>query len=217
VKFLLQDSGYQLVQTTEEPSSSVPAKAEMALGLGVLGIGLQVEYWLMDGALAVEFRERWGRFTIDPGETGETKGQTLNSLHLGARYRMELDGLFAEAGASLHKTNVAAFRYVSSQTDAELVNFDVVGARISGGVAKSLGPIELRVELAETFAPKPVNTFAGLSGETLLSGVSLGGMPLLLHGSYGFDMRHMDVTLDGVSTNILDLSHVFQVGAGIAL
>jgi hypothetical protein len=73
------------------------------------------------------------------------------------------------------------------------------------------------VELAETFAPKPVNTFAGLSGETLLSGVSLGGMPLLLHGSYGFDMRHMDVTLDGVSTNILDLSHVFQVGAGIAL
>ena len=76
---------------------------------------------------------------------------------------------------------------------------------------------ELRVELAETFAPKPVNTFLGLSGEALLSGISIERMPLMVHGSYGFDMRHMSVVLDGVSTNVLDLSHVFQVGAGIAL
>ena len=217
-KFLIQDSGFQLVQTTEESSGSVPPKAELAVPIGVLGIGIQVEYWLMDGALAVEFRERWARFTVDPAGTGASNGQTLNSLHLGARYRMDTGGAVkAEAGVSLHRTNVAAFRYLSSQTDAELVNFNVVGARIGGGIAKSLGPVELRVELAETFAPKPVNTFVGLSGETLLSGVSVGGMPLLVHGSYGFDMRHTDVPLDGVSTNILDISHVFQVGAGIAL
>jgi len=218
VKFLVQDSGFQLVQTTEEPSSSVPAKAELSLPFGVLGIGVQAEYWLMDGALAVELRQRWGRFTVAPGGVGDPKGQTLGSLHLGARYRMDLDGAFqAEAGASLHKTNVAAFRYINAQTDAELLNFDVVGARIAGGAVKSLGPVELRLELAETFAPKLVNTFVGLSGETLLSGVSVGGMPLLVHGSYGFDMRHLSVVLDAVSTNILDLSHVFQVGAGIAL
>ncbi len=217
-KFLIQDSGYQLIQTTEEDSSTVPPNAEITLPIGLLGIGIQAEYWLMDGALAVEFRERWGRFTVDPGGTGASKGQTLSSLFLGARYRMDTGGAFkTEAGASLLKTNVAAFRYIKSRTDAELVNYDVVGARLAGGAAKSLGPVELRVELAETFAPKPVNTFLGLSGEALLSGISIERMPLMVHGSYGFDMRHMSVVLDGVSTNVLDLSHVFQVGAGIAL
>ncbi len=217
----LQYTGYEFSQKADEyedlvGTSDNPAEFSVSLPQGVVGLGLAAEYWLLDGGLAGDFVARVGRYTVDLGDGSE--GQALSDLRLGLRYRGSLgSGFSAEGGLWLHRMGMVAMRYQDAQTRAELVSFGIVGARIGGAIDRRLGPVDLKLDLAETLTPKPAATHVGLGMQITLDDVEVSGMPMLLDVGYSMDLRHLALPVDGDEANVLDLQHAFLLGAGIAL
>ena len=217
----LQYTGYEFSQKADEFDDLAgtdlnPAEFTLRLPKGVVGLGLGAEYWLMDGDLAADFAARVGRYKVDLG--GGSEGQGLGDLRVGLRYRSSLgSGFSAEGGLWLHRMGMVAMRYQDAQTRAELVSFGIIGARIGGGIDRSLGPVELKLDLAETFVPKPAATHVGVGTQITLDDVEVGGMPMLLDIRYSMDLRHIALPVDGQEANVLDLQHAILLGAGIAL
>ncbi|MEE2750016.1 MAG: hypothetical protein VX519_01190, partial [Myxococcota bacterium] len=216
----LQYTGYNFEQKAEAyenlpGTEDSPAEISVRLPQGVPGIGVGAEYWLMSGALGGDFAARVGRYTVDLGSGQD--GQALSDLRLGLRYRNALgNGLIAEGGLWLHRMSMVAMRYQDAQTRAELLSFGILGARLGGAIERSLGPVELKLDVAETLAPKPAATHVGLGMQITLDDVEVGGLPLLIDASYSMDVRHLALPVSGVEANVVDWQHAFLLGAGVA-
>ncbi len=68
-----------------------------------------------------------------------------------------------QGGLGAHYTTGVLFRYAdAAKTDAELLNFPLVGGRLAVAALLDTDVVDARLELAETFVPTPVVSHAGL-------------------------------------------------------
>jgi hypothetical protein len=71
--------------------------------------------------------------------------------------------------------------------------------------------------VAETFAPKPVDTHVGLSVDTALGLIDFGGRPVSIRLDWAMDWKHVNLELDGVDVKLRDQTHVLGLSAGFDL
>lgn len=214
--------GLQFSQAHSDPDTSgIPPEADYEKGLpsGVIGLKAHVLTRLMDDQLHVELDARWGRYKLAAGES--TKGHNLSNLLLGAKYRkpMDLAGrtLFVEGGLWLHRTGILSFKYNPERTAALQVSQGIMGARAGVGLGGQLGGFHLGLLLAETFAPMPVDTHVGLSLDTQLGLLDLGGRPVSIRVDWAMDWKHVNLELEGVDVKLRDQSQILGLTAGIDL
>jgi hypothetical protein len=184
-----------------------------------LGLKANVLTRLMDDQLHMELDARWGRYKLLAGES--TKGHNLSNLLLGAKYRhpLELAGqtVYAEGGLWLHRAGILSFKYNPERTAALQVGQGIMGARVGGGLGGQLGGVHFGLLAAETFAPTPVNTHVGVSLDTTLGLVDLGGRPVSLRLDWAMDWKHVNLELEGIDVKLRDHSQVLGLSAGIDL
>ncbi len=99
-------------------------------------------------------------FKID----GDAYLNVQRDVLVGAAVRKPLGSVFAvQGGLGAHYTTGVLFRYAdAAKTDAELLNFPLVGGRLAVAALLDTDVVDARLELAETFVPTPVVSHAGL-------------------------------------------------------
>ena len=107
-----------------------------------------------------------------------------------SRYRRGLSSLFSVEGSlGAHYTTGVLFRYAdAARSKVSLLNFPLVGARL--GVLGSLESqkVYAAIELAETFAPFPIDTHAEARVDYLIAGEGAG---TAVRVGGGWDYRSM--------------------------
>ena len=122
-----------------------------------------------------------------------------------------------EGGLWFHRTDILSFKYNPDRTAANQVGQNLSGVRVGAGVSGRLGPVDLSILLAETFAPNPVDTHIGVSLDTELGMVELDGRPLFIRLDWAFEMRHVGVDLEGIDVKLADRMNVVGVSTGFDL
>lgn len=147
-------------------------------GLAIEGVWLPVDQaW---GALGLDVR---GRSQLEWFQVADNPFINVQrDAILAARYRRGLGGLLSVEGSlGAHYTTGVLFRYSdAARSDAELLNFPLFGARLGALLSLESDRIYGSLEIAETFAPFPIDTHAELlvdvrvtdSGTTLRAGGS---------------------------------------------
>jgi hypothetical protein len=137
---------------------------------------------------------------------------------LAARYRRGLVGpLSVEGSLGVHYTTGVLFRYADAgRTQAELLNFPLVGARLGGLLSLETDHIYTSLEFAETFVPFPIDTHA----EALLDW-KLGDSPTMLVFGGSWDYRSMQYAAEGSagdsgSATVKQSQFTLRAGAGVA-
>jgi hypothetical protein len=217
----LSNVGLDFTQRHEGDAQSVPTEADYQKGLpgGVVGLKARAVVRLLDDSLHLELDARWGPYKLTSGARPKTHG--LSSLLAGAKYRypLELGGmsLYAEGGLGLHRTGILSFEYNQDRTAALQVGQSITGARVGAGLSAKVGPVNLGLLLAETFAPAPVVSHIGLSIDTPLGLVDLGGRPVLIRVDWAMEWRHVTVEMESIEVKLRDRLHVLGLSAGIDL
>jgi hypothetical protein len=198
------------------PSS---ASYEKTLPSGVVGLKAHLLTRLLDDQLHVEVDARWGRYKLMAGDS--TKGHNLSNLLVGAKYRtpVELAGvaMFAETGLWFHQAGILSFKYNPDRTAANQVSQGITGARAGAGLGAGFRGLNFGLLVAETFAPKPVDTHVGLSVDTALGLIEFGGRPVSIRLDWAMDWKHVNLELDGVDVKLRDQTHVLGLSAGFDL
>ena len=195
----------------------LPPEVSFQLGLsdGAMGLALGAEYWILSDLLAAEFHWRRGGYTLSMGSTKAS--DSLSSMVVGARFRPTLDnGLVVDALVGFHMTDIVAFRYVNGRASAEVLNMQMSGLRVGAAINYDVAGFALRAELAETFAPGPLDTHLGVQFDRGL-GMEFKGLPLLITGGYGLDFRRTTQTIDGIDATLGDLQNTLTLGVGVTL
>ena len=159
---LAMDMSYKH-NATSSGDASVPSEVDYKKGypIGVLGVGLQLDGWVPGTPVGFDARAKLGRYNLEVGNTGYS--DVVYPAMAGLRFRTEIaPGLMGYGGAWGHVTDVPIFRYAEDNTPPLLLNKRIIGARLGGGLMMETDMMMVRLELAETFAPFPVNTHAGL-------------------------------------------------------
>lgn len=133
-----------------------------APGAGFFGLDASMLYW----PLVAD----WGSIGVDAHLDGQLELFNVldgNYVNLqrdawgGLRYRYTAGPVSAVGGLDVHYTTGVLFRYADDTlTDAMLLNFPLIGGRLSVGGALEVGRSYAVIELAETFVPYPVDTHA---------------------------------------------------------
>jgi len=184
------DMGLHFRQTRSDDLDVLPDDADFGkpLPLGALGIAASGEVWFVEH-LGADLRAQWARYRVDIA--GDVTPDGVGLWMVGARYRDALGGgpWGWTAGAWFHRTDAVLFVYDEGRTDADLSGFSINGLRLGGGMTWSPGFGDLRFEIAETLAPLPADTFAGLFADIPLP-VEVAGFPLFASAAATFDVRH---------------------------
>ena len=206
---------------SDSNAQTIPPEAtyEKSLPNGILGLKAHILTRLMDDQLHMELDARWGRYKLLAGES--TNGHNLSNLLLGAKYRhpLELAGrsVYAEGGLWLHRAGILSFKYNPDRTAALQISQGILGARAGAGFGGQIGGVHFGLLVAESFAPKPVNTHVGVSLDTTLGLVDLGGRPVSLRLDWAMDWKHVNLELEGIDVKLRDQSQVLGLSAGIDL
>lgn len=147
-------------------------------GLAAEGVWLPIHQpW---GSLGLDLRGRSQLEWFDVADLPYINVQ--RDAIVAARYRRGLAGMLSMEGSlGFHYTTGVLFRYSdAARSDAELLNFPLYGARLGGLLSLESDAIYLSLEIAETFAPFPIDTHAELlfdlrisdAGTTLRAGAS---------------------------------------------
>ena len=206
---------------SDNETITIPKSAgyEKTLPSGVFGLKAHLLTRLMDDQIHVELDARWGRYKLTAGDS--TKGHNLSNLLAGAKYRapVELAGLsmFAEGGLWFHQSSILSFKYNPDRTAANQVGQGITGARAGAGLGAQFKGLHFGLLVAETFAPKPVDTHVGVSVDTALGLIDFGGRPVSIRLDWAMDWKHVNLELDGVDVKLRDQSHVLGLSAGIDL
>lgn len=203
---------YALEVPDPPDDSDVPENADFAtnavFGAPALDVGLQA--WPGNKAIGADLDFRG---YIDRVEVGGTKyHQTGSSFHVDGRYRRELGSIAHWYGsAGLHHFNGLVFRYAdTAKSEAELLTKGLWGARLGGGLQVEKAPFFADLQLTETFAPWPVDTFFGLDlAYDLQNQISV-------RLSYGADLRSMTFSVgdDEIKVKIKDQERPLMIGVG---
>ncbi len=189
------------------------AKFETNALFGAPGLDVGALMWPGNQAIGVDLDFRGYTDRVEVG--GDKYSQLGWSFHASARYRGEIPvaGLHWYGMGGVHRFNGLIFRYADdARTEAELLTKGLWGARLGGGVTFERDPIYLDLQLAETFAPWPVDTFLGFEfGYDLANQVSV-------RASYGVDLRSMTFAVGedetAVEVKIKDQERPIMVGVG---
>ncbi|MDP2306759.1 MAG: invasin domain 3-containing protein [Pseudomonadota bacterium] len=186
-------------------------------GAGFFGLALE-GVWLPFhqswGSLGLDVR---GRSQIEWFQVGDWPFINVQrDAIVAARYRRALNGLFSVEGTlGAHYTTGVLFRYSdAARTDAELLNFPLFGARLGALVSLESEAIYVSLELAETFAPFPIDTHAELMVDLRISDR---GTTLRAGGSW--DYRSMRYAAEGEagdtgSASVQQQQFTVRLGAG---
>ena len=217
----LSTVGIEFSQTHDGAADSIPPEAEYSRGLplGVVGLNAHLRARLMEDALHVEVDGRWGRYGLQTGEV--TRKHSLTHVLAGARYRHPVEAgavaLRVEGGLWFHRTDMLSFKYNPDRTGANQIGQNLTGVRVGAGASSRLGPVDLSVLVAETFAPTPVDTHLGLSIDTPLGMVEVDGRPVFLRVDWATEFRHVGLTLEGIEVRLNDRLSVLALSAGFDL
>lgn len=161
-----------------------------------VGLGASAEFMPGQGNLTLEARAKAGFYRVQVGLVEPTPFiDVVQPLTLGLRYRQPLStpGMHWFVGGWGQLTDVTILRYADdARTNAELLNKQVLGLRVGGGLQIENDTANVRLELAETLAPTrgkipwPVMTSAGVM-------VDLAVLPdnKLLCLGVDYDFQHM--------------------------
>lgn len=137
---------------------------------------------------------------------------------IAARYRRALSGLFSlEGSLGAHYTTGVLFRYSDAgRTDAELLNFPLFGARLGALLSLESDRVYASLELAETFAPFPIDTHAELLLDFRVTDVGT-----TLRGGVSWDYRSMKYKAEGTegdegTASVQQQQFTFRLGVGQA-
>ncbi|MDP2311458.1 MAG: Ig-like domain-containing protein [Pseudomonadota bacterium] len=152
---MTSDAGAQLLG-----AASFATPGAGFFGLAAEGVWLPLQQsW---GALGLDVR---GRSQLEWFKVGENPFINVQrDAILAARYRRGLGGLFSVEGTlGAHYTTGVLFRYSdAARSKAELLNFPLFGARLGALASLESDLIYASLEIAETFAPFPIDTHAEL-------------------------------------------------------
>lgn len=185
---------------------------------GFWGLAASAAYLPMDaewGRLGVDVR---ARAQLEPFEIlGSSYVNLQRDVVLGALYRRQLAGpLGVQGSLGAHYTTGVVFWYSDAQlTEAELVNKPVYGGRLGAAATLDVGPVAAVVELAETFAPYPVDTHA----EALLD-IAVSDAPTALRLGATWDRRSMRFETDldeGGEASVLQKQWSILAGVSVAI
>jgi len=217
----LSNVGVDFAQSHEGSAAVIPPEATYAKALpgGIMGLKAAGRVRLLDDQVHVDVNMRWGRYKLTAGDS--TKAHSLSSLLAGAKYRhpIELGGLslHAEGGVWFHRTGILSFKYNPDRTAALQLSQNLTGARIGAGLSAQAGSVSLGMLIGETFAPAPVDTHIGLSLDTPLGLIDLGGRPVSVRVDWAMEWRHASVELEGIDVKLSDRLQVLSLSAGIDL
>ncbi len=163
-------------------------------------------------------QQPFGRIGLDVRGNAHLEGYNLGDdarlavqrdASLGVLFRRTVSGPLAVQGSlGGHLTSGSAFRYADDEmAEVQPFAFDVIGARLGAGLAVELPKAFVQFEIAETFAPLPVDTHAGLRLDVAVSD----GMNVRLGGT--FDYRTLSYAGDdeGIAS-VAQLGGAAQVG-----
>ena len=217
----LSSVGIQFSQSHDGAADVIPPEAgyTRSLPLGVVGLNGHLRTRLMDDSLHIEVDGRWGRYGLQTGDV--TKKHSLTHLLAGARYRHPVDAgslaVRVEGGLWFHRTDILSFRYNEDRTSANQIGQNMTGVRVGAGASSRVGPVDLSILVAETFAPSPVDTHLGISLDTKLGMVEVDGRPVFLRIDWATEFRHVGLTLEGIDVRLNDRLSVLGVSAGFDL
>ena len=186
-RLLAMDMAYSHTATSSG-QASVPSEVSYTKGypIGVLGVGLQVEGWVPGTPIGFDARVKAGRYRLTVADIAYN--DTVYPAMAGLRYRHEVaPGMMAYAGAWGAVLDVPIFRYAEDNTPPLLLTKRLVGGRLGVGFIMETNFILVRAELAETFAPYPVDTHAGV-GIDILVVPEIGSF---IHVGAEVDQHHM--------------------------
>ena len=199
---LAMDMAYKHTATSSG-DASVPSEVDYKKGypVGVLGVGFQLEGWVPGTPAGFDARMKLGRYNLEVGNTGYS--DVVYPAMAGLRFRTEVaPGLMGYGGAWAHVTDVPIFRYAEDNTPPLLLTKRIIGARVGGGLMMETDIMMVRLELAETFAPYPVNTHAGLGLDVYV----VPDTGTFVHVGAEVDQSHMTFRVgDGILSDELTL------------
>lgn len=187
-------------------------KTNALFGAPALDVGALM--WPGNKAIGVDLDFRAYADRVEVG--GEKYSQGGWSFNASGRYRGEIaavNGLHWYGTAGVHRFAGLIFRYADdAKSEAELLSKSLWGARLGGGLTFEKNPFYLDLQLAETFAPWPVDTFLGLEfGYDLQNQISI-------RASYGADLRSMTFAVGEedptVEVKIKDQERPLMIGVG---
>ncbi len=163
------------------------------------------------GTLGLDVRARAQLEWFNVGESPFINVQ--RDLIGAARYRRGLGGPFSVEGSlGAHYTTGVLFRYSdAARTRAEILNFPLIGVRLGALASVEAGRVYASLELAETFAPFPIDTHA----EALVDIVT-GDTPTTLRIGATWDRRSMRYKAEGVGSDV-GLASVEQTQFGVQI
>ncbi len=187
VRFLLMDMSYTHTATSSG-DASVPSEVSYKKGypLGVLGAAVQIEGWVPYPPVGFDARVKAGRYRLTVADINYA--DAVYPAMAGLRFRGEVaPGMAGYAGLWAHALDVPIFRYAEDNTPPLLLSKAVYGGRLGGGFSMETDLLLIRMEVAETFAPYPVNSHAGL-GIDIFVAPEIGSF---VHIGAEVDQQHM--------------------------
>jgi hypothetical protein len=182
-------------------------------GLGATGVWMPLHASF--GGLGVDVRARSQLEWFGVGDTPFINVQ--RDAVLAARYRRGLtDLLSVEGSLGAHYTTGVLFRYAdAARSDVKLLNFPLFGARLGALGSLESDRIYASLELAETFAPAPIDTHAEATVDWKISDET----PTTLRVGGAWDYRSMKYAAEGDgkdtgSAAVSQSQFTIQVGAG---
>lgn len=215
----LFDAGFTQTLTCLEcpEDSTVPATAGVPnfLPRGALGAALSVDYFPKAGSIGVDVRGRIGFYSLELA--GEREVDLVYPVVAGLRYRYALsDGLYAWGGGWFQAVDLLAFQYIDiTRMGASSVDHMMMGGRVGGGLQVEKSAVNLRFELAETFAPLPALSHFGFTLDGTV--VELGSARVIGTGSVEAEYLHTRFDVEGTEERVRVRGPQVLISAGAGL
>jgi hypothetical protein len=176
----------------EEGDGRIPTELSFQRGAlkPIPAVSFQVDGHPTGGVVGFDVRLRYGSYKLAIGalEFQDTVFPTMAAV----RFRGQMaDGMFAYGTAGVQVVDVPIFRYSDALDDVEYQSKVLVGGRLGGGLQIGVDPIDVRLEIAETFAPFPVMTHV----DVMVDIKPTPDVPVILSMGYDQDFHHVSMLI----------------------
>ena len=178
-------------------------------------IRMETDVWIPNIPVGLNAQASIAPFGYKQGD--ESSMQSISNLSVSVLYRMTHSTMGSwEFGLGYHNTKGMGFQFVDERTKVESISEDITGAILSAGMVGQFSGYDVRVDVAETFAPWPKQTKFRLYAEQPYSVLPFFNSMLTLHGGVQCTLRHFSVHSHDETGKILDVQAGVFGGAGIA-
>ena len=204
---------YSYAQSTDDGFLSISPSVSFFTILP--DIRVETDIWLPNIPVGLNAQASIAPFGYKQGD--ESSIQTISNISFAFLYRMPNPILgFWEFGLGYHSTKGIGFQFTDERTKVESLSQEITGLLLSAGIIEHIFGFDVRVDIAETFAPWPKQTKFRLYAEQPYSVLPFFSSMLTLHGGIQCTLRHFSVHSHDETGKILDLQAGVFGGAGIA-